>query len=352
MKLRIKLVLITVLIALLTTACKKEKDEEPVVVDEPTVIEVGNEEEEELEEEVPVKVGIPSPLSGIYAEEEKVNRRPVAIMFDNHPRARWQAGLKDAEIVYEFLVEAPYTRYMGIYLINDPESIGPIRSSRPYFVTTVLEYDAVYVRVGGSNQAMKDIKELKIADIDGLTSSNKVFWRKSHKKAPNNLYSSMEAIRATQEERKYKMMGDFTPFKFHEDDRDMEASTAKKVIINYRKDNNTEYIYDEEKKIYIRYKDGKLHIDETDESPITAKNIIIQEAKTKVIDNEGRLDIQLVGEGQGKYITNGKVIDVKWVKKSREAKTLFYDLDGNEIKLNPGVTWIQVVEPKTEIIIE
>ncbi len=99
--------------------------------------------------------GIPSPLSGIYADEEKINRRVVAVMFDNHPKARWQAGLKDAEIVYEFPVEAPYTRYLGLFLINDPESIGPIRSSRPYFVTKVLEYDAVYVRVGGSEQAKK-----------------------------------------------------------------------------------------------------------------------------------------------------------------------------------------------------
>jgi len=132
----------------------------------------------------------------------------------------------------------------------------------------------------------------------------------------------------------------------------MEGSVANKVIINYRKDNTTEYIYDEDKKIYIRHKDGKLHIDEIDESPIIAKNIIIQVAKTRVIDNEGRLDIQLVGEGEGKYITNGKAIDVRWEKKSRHEKTIFYDLDGNEIILNPGVTWIQVVEPRTETIIE
>lgn len=352
MKLKIKILLAVLVLAVLTTSCKKNNTDEPVIVEEPAVVDEEEIAEEEVKEELPEKVGIPSPLSGIYAEEEKVNRRPVAVMFDNHPKARWQAGLKDAEIVYEFSVEAPYTRYMGIYLINDPPLIGPIRSSRPYFVTTVLEYDAVYVRVGGSNQAMKDIKELKIADIDGLTSSNKVFWRESHKKMPHNLYSSMEVIRQTQAERKYRLTGEFTPFKFHEDDTDIEGGNASRVLINYRKDNNTEYVYDMEKKIYTRYKDGKLHIDETDESPIIAKNIIIQEAKTKVIDKEGRLDIQLVGEGNGKYITNGKVIDVKWVKKSREAKTLFYDLNGNEIVLNPGVTWIQVVEPKTEIIIE
>ena len=78
-------------------------------------------------------------------------------------------------------------------------------------------------------------------------------------------------------------------------------------------------------------------------SPIKAKNIIIQEAKTKIIDSEGRLSIDLVGEGKGKYITNGKGIDIKWSKKSRNSKTYYYDKNGKEIVLNPGTTWIQVV---------
>ncbi|MCK9443118.1 MAG: DUF3048 domain-containing protein [Tissierellaceae bacterium] len=344
---RIKIILLVIFVALLAASCKKEEIEEPIIAEEPIEVEI----EETVVEEIPEKIGIPSPLSGIYGVEEKVNRRPVAIMFDNHNGARWQSGLKDAEIVYEYLVEAPYTRYLGIYLLNDPSSIGPIRSARPYFITTVLEYDAVYVRVGGSNQAMADVKSLRIADIDGLSSSNKVFWRVSHKKMPHNLYSSMEAIRTTQEERKYRMMGEFTPFKFKEDGK-LNGTKGSKIIINYNKNNKTEYIYKEEDKIYSRYKDGKLHIDEIDESPIVAKNIIIQRAKTKVLDKEGRLDIQLIGQGEGLFLTNGEYIDIKWVKESREGKTKYYDENGSEIELTPGVTWIQVIEPKTEVIIE
>lgn len=355
MNTKIKLVFIAIFMGLILTSCKKEKVEEPIIQEEPVDIvdEDENKEDEEVVEVIQEKVGVPSPLSGIYIEDnEKINRRPVAIMFDNHPSARWQSGLKDAEIVYEFLVEAPYTRYLGIFLVNDPELIGPIRSARPYFVTTALEYDAVYVHVGGSEQAKSDVKSLKVADIDALSSSNKVFWRKSHKKAPNNTYSSMAAIRTTQEERKYKLTGDYTSFKFNEDDVDIEGSLANKIIINYRKNNTTQYNYDGENKIYQRYKDNKLHIDESDDTPIVAKNIIIQEAKTKVLDKEGRLEIQLVGEGKGKYITNGQVIDIKWVKEARSAKTKYYNNNNEEIILNPGVTWIQIVEPSTNISIE
>ena len=349
MKFKNIIIFIAIIIGLFSTGCKKEEVIDKTIISEDVIKEEISEEEVD---EIVKKEGIPSPLSGIYASEEKVNRRPVAIMFDNHPRARWQSGLKDAEIVYEFPVEAPYTRYMGIYLINEPESIGSIRSSRPYFVTTVLEYDAVYVRVGGSEQAKSDIKTLKVADIDGLSSSPKVFWRKSHKKKPHNLYSSMDIIRETQKEKGYKMEGSYKAFKFKEDEADIEGDIANKVSINYRKDNNTTYNYDEEKKVYKRIKDGEIHIDESDQSEIIAKNIIIQEARTKTIDNEGRLEIGLIGEGRGKYITNGKVIDINWVKNTRGDKTLYYNLDGEEIIFNPGVTWIQIVGLNSDIIID
>ena len=348
MKLKISLIIMIIFIGLISFGCKKEEIEivevEELIVEEEII--------EDDVEEIIEKEGIASPLSGIYGPEEKINRRPIAIMFDNHPRARWQAGLKDAEIIYEFSVEAPYTRYMGIFLMNDPEIIGSIRSSRPYFVTTVLEYDALYVRVGGSEQAKSDIRTLKVADIDGLSSSNKVFWRKTHKKMPHNLYSSMEVIRKVQNDRGYEELGDYTAFKFKEDEEDINGELATKVIINYNKNNTTEYDYDSENKVYIRSKDGELHKDEIDEVQITAKNIIVQEAKTRVIDNEGRIEIDLIGEGKGKYITNGKYIDIKWKKQSRNGKTLYYDLDDNEIVFNPGITWIQVVGIDPNVIIE
>ncbi len=351
MKLKMKIVLIVILISIFAFGCKKESIE-----DDKTVDNIEIKEDENLAEEIEMvveKIGIPSPLSGMYAVEELVNRRPIAIMFDNHPRARWQAGLKDAEIAYEYLVELPYTRYMGIYLINDPESLGPIRSARPYFVTTCLEYDAVYVHVGGSEQAKQDIRSIKLADIDGLSSSKEVFWRKSHKKAPNNMYSSMEALRNDMEKRNYRMDSKYTPFKFREDDIDISGENAENILIEYRKDNTTEYKYDKEEKIYIRYKDGELHIDESDSTPIITKNIIIQRVTTRVIDSEGRLSLDLEGDGDGIYITNGNSVDIKWLKPSKEGKTLYYNKNNDEeITLNPGITWIQVVQNDTNIVVE
>lgn len=311
------------------------------------------EKEDEEKEEKEEKTGTMSPLSGLYASEEKVSRRPVAVMYDNHPRARWQAGIGQAEVIYEFRVEYPYTRYMALFLINDPSHIGPVRSSRPYFVTTLLEYDPLYVRVGGSEAAKAYIKELKVADIDGLSSTKEVFWRyyDTNKKAPNNLYTSMEAIRKTQKDRGYNLSSEYEGFKFNDDDSEIIGESAREVLIKYNKENSTKYEYDDDNKVYKRYKDGKLHKDELDDSGIIAKNIIIQKANTEVIDDVGRLSIDLVSNGDGMYITNGKIIDITWKKDSKYSKTYYYDKNNNEIILNPGVTWIQVVPLNTSITI-
>lgn len=340
-------------IGLIGVGCRRNEvgigdDEGIVIADDEEVNKEDGKEDEGLKE------GIPSPLSGIYASKGKVSRRPVAVMFDNHPRARWQAGLSEAEVVYEFMVEAPYTRYMGIFLINDPEELGPIRSSRPYFVTTLLEYDPIYVRVGGSEEAKKDIKTLGIADIDGLSSSPSVFYRntKNGKKKPHNLYTSMNIIRKTQAERGYKLEGNFEGFKFFTEDTEINGFSAKDVTIIYNNENNTQYVYDEAKKNYKRYKDGKLHIDEYYNIPIVAKNIVIQEANTKVVDKEGRLKIDLIGSGNGIYITNGQGQNITWTKNSRNAKTKYYDESGREIKFNSGITWIQVINTKTNLAIK
>lgn len=346
-----KLYIIVLAMVLSISACSKEV--EPVDNMEPPLTEERPEPPEpEPAVEDTIKEGKPSPLSGIYGPDEVVDQRVVAVMFDNHPSARWQAGLKDAELVYEIPVEAPYTRYIGFYLLNNPESLGPIRSARPYFVTKVLEFDAVYARVGGSEQAKSDIKNLGIADIDGLTSSSKVFWRQAGKRAPHNLYSSMEVLRTSQEERGYRLSGEYEGFKFYEDDTALDGSPANSIFINYMSNNTTKYVYDPEAKVYNREKDGKIHIDESDQSVITAKNIIIQETLIKVIDNEGRLSVALEGEGSGLFISNGVSNNIRWLKESRKGKTYYYDEGGKEIILNPGNTWIQIVGSNAVIEIE
>ncbi len=351
MDIRKTLTLIMIIIMSLSfIACSNSQPiEEPEVA-----VEITAEEPEPVPEPEPEPepAGIPSPLSGIHAEEAIVNGRIISIVFDNHPKAKWQSGLKDAEVIYEFPVEGPYTRYLGLYLINNPESVGPIRSARPYFVTMAWQFDAIFVHVGGSEQAKADVRNLNLGEIDGLSSSSKVFWRMSHKRAPNNMYSSMEVLREVQEERGFRDKSEYEGFVFDMEKESRTGQSADEILITYNDENSTRFVYDPEIERYERYKDGTRHVDESDESGLYADNIIIQKNSMRVLDNEGRLGISMEGEGEGKFISRGVVEDIKWVKDDRKAKIIYLDENNEEIKLTPGTTWIQVVKAATPITIE
>ncbi|HAS73510.1 MAG TPA: DUF3048 domain-containing protein [Clostridiales bacterium UBA8960] len=301
------------------------------------------------EEGNPIRDGHYNPLTGLFSEEDLTNKRPIVVMFDNFYAARPQAGLAKADIVYEILAEGLITRYMGVFYGTQPDYIGPVRSSRPYFVIKALEFDPYYVHVGGSMKALSDIKKYEMADIDGLSSG--AYWREKHKKAPHNVYTSSEILLKDAKRMGYRETSTFSFMDFHASLMVPVGEDATEITFVYKEPTqtdkigyNTSYKYNDEEKLYYRYTNGKPHLDEDTKEHLTCTNILVQYAKTVVIDNEGRLDIDLITTGKGKYYTAGKVLEVTWKKTTANDPTFFYDESGQEIKLNPGVTWIQVVK--------
>ncbi|WP_432409287.1 DUF3048 domain-containing protein [Wukongibacter sp. M2B1] len=323
---------------------EEDKDAIEIVVDDESEI-------KEKEEIIDLENKVKSPLTGMYIDKDRLNDRPIAVMLDNYYKARPQAGLSEADIVYEILAEGNITRYLAIIYTNRPETIGPVRSARPYFLDKALEYDPLYVHVGGSEQAKADIRTLKMADIDGLSSGGDIFWRKKHKPIPNNMYTSYEAIMKQSARRKYNSNGKFETLQFNEKDMQIEGKELNEINIPYRgKKYSSGFKFNEEDGLYYRYVNNKPHLDETSKVHLTAKNVIVQYAGQRVIDSAGRLEMNLIGNGKGMYITNGKAMDVTWKKPSRRDLTRFYDSQGNEISLNPGITWFQVVPSGLNIV--
>jgi len=301
----------------------------------------------ETEPEIIVKEGVPSPISGLYYPQELTELRPVAVVFDNHPSSRWQAGISKAEIVYECEVEGPFTRYLAVFLSEAPEHIGPVRSARPYFLTFALEFDAVFVHVGGSNEALRNIRDYQMANISGMTSGE--FWRyyKTGKEAPNNMYTAMKNIRSAQSYMNYRQAGNYESWNFSEDQYPLsdvyDSKSVNSFSITYNENYNVRYDFNEDMGKYNRYVNDKQQVDEYYEDEIMATNIIIQKLKKAVLDNEGRLALYNISKGEGYYISNGEMIEISWEKTGIRSRTVYTDKNGNEILLNPGQTWIQVI---------
>lgn len=333
---------VLLMVMFLTVSCSSRTsvpDETPLEEDEETA-----ELEEKAEDDANKVV---SPMDGLKYYPEELSRRPVAVSIDNHPDARWQSGLKDAEIVYEFQVEYPYTRYLAVYLAKEPERIGPVRSARPYIIYYAMENDAVFVHVGGSEDAFAEIRRLEAADVDGLYSGAMWRYNDTGKFAPHNMYTTLKSIRDEAKRVGFRTEGTYEKYNFNEKSAALSekytVSKAGKINIAYNKENTTDYLYDESSKLYLRFKDKEKHVDELDGRQIKVKNIIALEAPKSVLDSAGRLYLDTVGAGNGIYFTEGEACEITWEKGSEKVRTKFY-INGDELNLNPGNTWIQIVD--------
>ena len=284
--------------------------------------------------------------------------RPIAVMIDNVGDARPQAGLNDAYIVYEIIVEGNLTRLMAVFKDADLEKIGPIRSSRHYFLDYALENDAIYVHFGWSPQAQSDIRKLDINNINGMAESSTAFWRVRDKSAPHNAVTSTEKILDIAERKKYKTTSKKeSVLNYVTDEVELESEIlATNITIPYSSSYKVTYKYDEETKRYTRgYNKTTTQKDWETEEPVTTKNIIITFAKNYTLNDgtsKGRQNLSNIGTLDGYYITNGKAIKIKCEKTARKAQTVYKDLEGNEIDVNDGNTFIQIVPISSKVKIE
>ena len=283
--------------------------------------------------------------------------RPIAVMIDNHKSAWPQAGINEAYMVYEIIVEGGETRLMALFKGQNLEKIGPIRSSRHYFLDYALENDAIYVHYGWSPQAQSDISSLKVNNINGISESSKDFWRVKDKSAPHNAVTSTQNILNMAKRKGYRTTSsDTSVLKYTTEDVILEnGQDAYKVTIPYSTSNDVMYNYNQTTKRYERYAKNKQQTEWDTNEIISTKNIIITFVANYTLDdpeNKGRQGIKNIGTSEGYYITNGKAIKITCTKNSRTGKTIYKDLEGNEIKVNDGNTFVQICPIDAQVKIE
>ncbi len=287
----------------------------------------------------------------------KGNDRPIAVMIDNHKDAWPQAGLQKAYMVYEIIVEGGETRLMALFKGADVDKIGPVRSARHYFIDYAMENDAIYTHFGESPQADSDIKKYSVNEIDGIAEDGTTFSRVKDKASPHNAVTSIEKLLKSAKNKKYRTTSnEKSVLNYVTDEVNLEdGQEAVSVTIPHSDLQTVKYLYDEENKVYERYARGKEQSDWTTKEPITAKNIIITFCENYTLtdkENKGRQGLKNIGTFDGYYITNGKAIKIKCIKNARDEKTKYQDLEGNEIKVNDGNTFVNICPTNAKVILE
>ena len=288
------------------------------------------------------------------------NSRPYAVMINNISTVwGYQCGLQDAYIVYEIIVEGGYTRLMAVFKDKELDRLGSVRSSRHYFLDYALENDAIYVHFGWSPQAESDIRSLGVNNINFLSFNGYTRDYTLGLATEHTAFTTTSEIMRGADYYGYSKTTDEKPLlNYSVKSIDLSskegARPASSVYIGYSKSRSTSFEYDSEAKVYKRFQNQIEHTDYVTGLQYTAKNIITYQISNYTIsgDNKGRQTLDNIGSGEGWYISEGYAVPITWEKSSRSSKTKYKYLDGTEIKVNDGNTFIQIQPYGQNLIIE
>ncbi|MET0785419.1 MAG: DUF3048 domain-containing protein [Paenisporosarcina sp.] len=334
--------LLVVFAVLLISGCSKDKDKATDVLknDEEKEIEVVDMTDEE------VILPFQAPFSGIRGEKEFTNR-PVLVTINNHPHARPQSGIAQADIVYEMIAEANVTRLLALYQSELPERIGPVRSARDYFIEIADGLDAFYVAHGYSPEARQILESGVIDHINGMQYDGTLFTRSSDRKAPHNSYTSaeqvmqgMEIVGATTEIEK------IPPFSYYESAEGAKMGTIASVIdvrFGISEDFHHVYTYDTLTQQYSRSSGGHLTTDKDTLEQVSLSNVMFFEVPHQTIDNQGRQQLNLTSGGRAYLFQAGIMKEIEW----QQIDGILVPMEeGLPAMLVPGKSWVHLVKTK------
>jgi len=319
----LSLILLTTMLLTLFSGCGTGEKAEPPTPVEEEIEEEEKEEEEEEEEEKVIKV-------------EKVN--PVTVVINNHPSARPQSGLQQASRIYEFLVESGMTRFLAVYDTSFEEdfTIGPVRSLRPYLGVKAAEYGGIVAHSGYSHRTREMIRGLGLKEIVSST----YLWRDSSRRAPHNLYTSINKL--------HSYLGDnleTEKIEIEPEELTIPVKSAPNIKVEYSNNNIVTYEYgkrNEDKGVYLRFINEIPHKDLTTGKQYYAQRVIVQKVPHSHVPGTALVDIKLEGRGEGLLYEKGKKYSLTW--ENKEGTTSYYYEDGSPVELDWGTTWIQIVK--------
>ena len=311
-------------------------------------------------------------------------QRPIGLMIENDADAvQWQHGTSYASIIYEAMVEGGITRLMGLFEdYQGADMIMPIRSSRPYYIFYAREFNAYYGHFGQVVYAVPILQLGTTCDLAGLPfgedgldyelhDGSASYIR--HHEGVTGIYTNYDLIQdgisSAGWSRDYAS-GYTGHYQFAADGEEinLENGQIANVVLPGFINNHARFDYNESDKLYYRSEFGSAQCDQLNGQQLAFKNIIIQECPSIFLDDSYLWTDPVNGNegGSGWYITNGRAIKIHWEKENwswedpiettvttpkaafdvRECDfntTHYYDMNGNEIRLNQGKTFVEIV---------
>ena len=311
-----------------------------------------------------------NPLTGeVVADTALLERVPVAIKISNWPGqyVRPQAGINDADLIFEHYNEGWFaSRWTAIFLGQDPERVGPVRSGRLIDLHLPAIYKAVFACSGFSNGVMALIKESDLYPDQVVSESlwgtidPNPFYRDYGRDVPleHTMYTNPALVREWAEERGVTGRQKLDGLVFSEEPP-VEEESVSYIQIPYRS-LDAEWRYDEASGRYLRWSDGAPHVDALDGQQLNVANVVVLYVPhwdTDIVEepHSGALSIEfaLWDSNRAIIFRDGVRLDAFWQHWERQDLLTLTDEEGTPIPLKVGNTFFEVIPTEgLEIVVE
>lgn len=290
--------------------------------------------------------GPAAPLTGlITTDTDLALRRAVAVKVGNNDRrSRPQAGLAEADIVYEALIEGARTRFLAVFHSRHPSRVGPVRSVRSSDMDLLADLSAPYLASSGANPVvLREMRDAERAgtfiDIGGLQTFVP-YSRDPERRSPFNLYFHYEQLddpRALSEP--------LAPLFHYGGANPAGVADAAGVTVTFHRNtgNVVSHLWDAAAGGWVRIQQGDLMIAETDFGlvEVAPANVVVMwmPYTTSAADAESP-QVSAFGAGDALVLTAGAVHEAVWERTEGQAGYRFFDTAGRSLSLSPGSTWL------------
>ncbi|MCL4804255.1 MAG: DUF3048 domain-containing protein [Anaerolineae bacterium] len=298
-----------------------------------------------------------NPITGeVAADPATLQRRPIAVKLSNAPAdyVRPQAGLNDADIIFEHWTEGAVTRFTAIFYDTTPPNVGPVRSARLIDLELPAMYDAMLAFSGASVGVNQRLNASDFSDRL-LRAAEPGFYRTGDTSKPfeHTLYIRMDQLWQAVQDKGLNTPPVFGSYNAFTEVAPEGGTPASKINIDYKTE-KVEWVWDPEIGKYRRWMDFEEHIDANTEEQVTAANVVfltpyhVNDANICEQINNGvcaalSIEIQLWGSGPAIVFRDGQQYNVTWHREGRNDQLTFTDADGNPFPLQIGNTWVQLV---------
>lgn len=284
--------------------------------------------------------GAVSPINGLPVEDPALlDRRVLAVKMDNHPNARPQSGVQEADVVFEIVVEG-ITRFLTLWQQSDTNYFGPMRSGRPTDPHLLTALNEPTFAISGAQGWVQGL--ITSMDVHLIGEVRPATFRISGRFAPHNLYVDTNLLRDHADAQGYPDEPPAGPI-WGFGDLPASAEPAISVEIDFV-GNSVVWDWDQATGTWLRTADGieSMWRSEDGEEGRIGFPVLVA-LYVEQYSHDGLPSSRTTGSGEAYVFAEGKVVRGTWERATEQDWFTLTDEAGNVIPVPAGQAWISLV---------